>query len=126
MQEEATCGAGLAEHAALPAKLGELLAALAEILERHMTALDAEDPNGRRELEAYGRLATQHREIAARLRGVASEMSGYRALPVSPHDEAAMSDPKAQAAFVRYVRVERNLIAFLQDRVQRDQALLNG
>jgi hypothetical protein len=36
MEDQRTCGKGLAEHSALPAKLGELTAAMAENLEIHM------------------------------------------------------------------------------------------
>jgi len=36
MANPRTCGQGLAEHSPLPAKLGELTATVAEILERHM------------------------------------------------------------------------------------------
>ena len=40
MTDEPTCGRGLAASAALPGKIAELSAALAEVLERHMKALD--------------------------------------------------------------------------------------
>lgn len=40
MSEEATtCGQGLAEHAALPARLSDLTAAMADVLENHMRSL---------------------------------------------------------------------------------------
>ena len=45
MKNEPTCGQGLAEHSVLPAKVGELIASLAEILEFHTKALDL--PMGR-------------------------------------------------------------------------------
>ena len=47
MDEHPTCGQGLAEHSALPAKLGELAAAMAENLEAHQDLLDVTDENAR-------------------------------------------------------------------------------
>src|ERR671935_3226006 len=64
-----TCGKGLAANAALPAKLAELVAARAEVLERHTQALDLTDPNARHELDAYTALARapryRHRAIGS-------------------------------------------------------------
>lgn len=51
--EQPTCGKGLAENSVLPAKLGELISAIAENLEAHMQALDRTDQNSRREYDAY-------------------------------------------------------------------------
>ncbi|MGH8310602.1 MAG: hypothetical protein ACRETX_12525, partial [Steroidobacteraceae bacterium] len=65
MDEQRTCGQGLAEHAALPAKLAELTDAVAETLERHQEALDLSDESSRREHAAYVELAQQHRSTAA-------------------------------------------------------------
>jgi len=38
--EHETCGKGLAAHSSLPAKLGDLTDAVADVLEIHTTALD--------------------------------------------------------------------------------------
>jgi hypothetical protein len=126
MDDELTCGKGLAAHSALPGKLSELLAALAQVLELHMNALDLQEMSGRREHEAYARLVEQHRDLASRLRAVAAEMAGYRDLPIAKHDEAAMAAPEAAAAFARYVQVERELLQFLQRAVADDQQMLEG
>ena len=40
MDEQQTCGKGLASNASLPDKLGALTGAVADILEAHMPALD--------------------------------------------------------------------------------------
>jgi hypothetical protein len=50
MEEEPTCGKGLAEQSVLPAKLGQLMASLADNLEVHLKALDLTDENARQEL----------------------------------------------------------------------------
>jgi hypothetical protein len=50
--DQPTCGHGLAGNAVLPAKLAELMAAQADVLERHTLALDPSDLHARRELEA--------------------------------------------------------------------------
>lgn len=119
-----TCGKGLAEHSAIPAKLGELIAALADNLELHMPALVVSDPNSKLEHEAYAKLAAEHRAIAERLTAVAAHMAGYRNLPMGQHDMAVMQDPARNEAFGRYVKIERELIGMLQAALARDQELL--
>ena len=120
-----TCGKGLAANAALPAKLAELTAATADVLEQHMKALDARDPNARRELEAYTSLARAHRGIAGDLASVAQQMAGYRDLPMGRHDMTVMTDPKGQTeAFQRFVAVERELLTLLQAKLEAEEKLL--
>ena len=123
-ENQRTCGQGLAEHSVLPAKLGELAAAVAEVLEIHRTALDLTDENSRREHDAYRKLATEHRQIAARLEALARQMAGYRDLPMGRHDPTAMSSPQAVAAFESYVKVEQALLALLQKRMEQDRSML--
>ncbi|HYH99912.1 hypothetical protein [Hyalangium sp.] len=124
MDDQPTCGKGLAEHSALPAKLGELTAALAENLEIHMKALDLQDPNAREEYDAYVKVAKEHRDIATRLQAAAQQMARYRDLPMGRHDEEAMADPKALEAFEKFVRLEQELLALLQQWVERDRQML--
>jgi len=119
-----SCGSGLAENAPLPARLGELAAALAENLEVHMTTLDLHDEDSRREHDVYRKLARAHREAAARLQAASTAMAGQRDLPMGGHDQEALSSPKPVAALRRMVASERQLLALLQQRVEQDQAML--
>jgi hypothetical protein len=119
-----TCGGGLAEHSVIPAKLGELIAALAENLELHIPALVLTDPNSKLEHEAYVKLAAEHRAIAEQLTAVAAHMAGYKNLPMGEHDMALMQDVSRNEAFGRYVKIQRELIALLQAALVRDQELL--
>ena len=124
MDEPRTCGQGLAEHSALPAKVGELIASVADNLELHTKALDATDKNARRELDAYVKLAAEHRRLAEHLTAVADRMAAYRDLPMGRHDEAAMSESGVSEAFERFVAGERELLALLQGWVERDERML--
>jgi hypothetical protein len=126
MEAPSTCGEGLAARSMLPGKLGELLAALARVLETHMRALDPTDADARKELDAYAALVTAHRDVADRLSGIADQMAGYRALPMAPHDEAAMSDARAHKAFESLVRQEQELSSMLQQLVRADQQMMQG
>jgi hypothetical protein len=124
MEEPSTCGQGLASRSILPGKLGEMLAALARILEAHMRALDPSEPDARKELDAYAALVTAHRDVADRLSGIAVQMADYRALPIAAHDEEAMSDAMAHKAFENFVRAEQELATLLQHQLQEDQEML--
>jgi hypothetical protein len=123
--DQQTCGKGLAANAVLPAKLAELTAARAEVLERHTKALSQTDPNAQKELDAYATLARAHRGIAAELTRLAQQMAGYQDLPMARHDMEVMADPKGQAkAFQRYVAVERELLTLLQTNLGDEEKLL--
>jgi len=124
MDDQPTCGKGLAEHSALPAKLADLEDALAENLELHQKTLDLSDENSRKELDAYVRLAGQHRSIASQLRATAGEMAGYHNLPMGRHDERALADPRLIRAFAKFLRAEQELQTQLQRAVERDQQML--
>src|SRR2546425_7755292 len=99
-----TCGQGVAANSVLPAKLAELIAARAEILERHMKALDLSDPHSKAESKAYTQLVAAHRSAAASLKSLSDQMASFRDLPMGRHDLAVMTDPKGQMeAFGRFV-----------------------
>ena len=43
---------------------------------------------------------------------------------MAAHDEQAMADPRAGAAFERFVRREEELITLLEGRIEEDRQLL--
>ena len=97
---------------------------MAENLELHMKTLDLADENSRKERDAYLNLVKKHRAISAELHATVAEMASYGALPMGPHDEKAMADPKVAEAFERFVNQERDLLAMLTNRIERDLKLL--
>lgn len=121
---QVTCGAGLAKHAALPTKLGQWSAALADVLEAHTAALDPEDPVARTEVEAYLHLANRFRELAAELRATAEEMRADEHLARAEHDEAVLAGDRARDAFRGYVERARELHALLRTELARDEKQL--
>jgi len=122
--EQPTCGKGLAENSALPAKLGELIAAMAQNLEVHMKALDLTDQNSRAEYAAYESLVVGQKQVANQLQAIANEMSGYRHLPMGRHDERATTHPRVHAAFEQFVNHKQELLALLAQTSERDDKLL--
>jgi hypothetical protein len=125
MKDPQTCGKGLAERAALPAKLAELVGALAENLELHQKTLDFTDPPSKTEYDAYVSLAKQYRGTETQLGAAAKEMAGYRDLPMGRHDQQAMANPKIRDAFTRFVTLERELLKLLQGALKRDAKMLD-
>jgi hypothetical protein len=124
MKEQQTCGKGLAEHSALPAKLAELIASTMRNLELHMETLDLTDPNSRREYEAYQKLVKEHQEISTRLKKTAREMEGYRDLPMGRHDQKKLSDPLVIDAFKKYTNLEQELLTILNKQIEQDQEMI--
>ncbi len=109
----------------LPARLGDLIESMAEVLEVHTEALELRDENSRREHDVYLKLATEQHGAAARLRAIGDEMAGYRDLPIGTHDPAAMTSPKAVGAFEEFVAVEEQLLTLLEARVPQDRQMLD-
>jgi formiminotetrahydrofolate cyclodeaminase len=124
MEDQPTCGKGLAERSTLPAALGALSAAMADNLERHKQALDLTDDNARSEHEAYELLAKEYRDIASRLQAAADRMVGYRDLPMGRHDARALEAREIRDAFVNFVERERALVALLKTWIEHDQMML--
>lgn len=122
--DQLTCGKGLAENSGLPAKLGNLLDAMAENLEVHMKALDLTDQNSQAEYEAYGQLVKDLRQSAGQLVATASQMAGYRDLTMGKHDEQAMAHPGAYDTFQKFVKQKQELLSLLEQTIERDNKLL--
>src|SRR5687768_6834186 len=124
MDEPRTCGKGLAERSALPARLSALVAAIADMLERHQQTLDLTDDNARAERTAYQQLASDYRYLATELRATADRMAGYRDLPMARHHAAALVAPDIREALANLVERERDVAAILEMWIEEDQAML--
>jgi hypothetical protein len=124
LAEEATCGKGLAANAALPAKLTEVMDAVARVLETHTKALDLEDVGAKQEYDAYLNLVEQHRRIASELHALSEQMASYRDLPMGRHDRKALSTPEAADVFERLVNLEQELLSLLEQRLEEHRPLL--
>jgi uncharacterized protein YndB with AHSA1/START domain len=126
MNQPETCGQGLAERSAVPAKLGALSAAMAENLEEHQRTLDLTDDNATAERDAYEVVASALRDAAAQLQTAADRMVGYKGLPTARHDMSAMRSPAIRDAFAKLIERERDLSALLNTVIQQDRAMLGG
>ena len=124
MDEQQTCGRGLAEHSELPARLAEVVEAMADNLRVHMQALELDDEPARQEHAVYLRLVEEQRQAAGRLRAVAGEMAAARDLPMGRHDTQTMTSPEVAEAFQRFVKAKQELLALLQRMAEQDQRLL--
>jgi hypothetical protein len=120
-----TCGKGLAASAVLPAKLGALMAAMAELLDNQTRALAADDANSALERGAYERLVKDQRAIAASLNGLAAAMESYRELPTAPHEESALADQRSRDVFAAFIAAEEAAAALLQEQISEYRAMLS-
>jgi hypothetical protein len=120
---DTTCGQGLAEHAELHARLGDLLQAMAGNLEAHLAAVGT-DAGSMPEREAYESLLATHRRLAGKLAALADEMAGYRDLPMASHDMEKMGSPEAAGAFQAFIDAEQSVADLLQDWAARDRQML--
>jgi hypothetical protein len=123
MEQQPTCGQGLAEHAALNAKLADVFAAVAENLELHLKSLDPTDKASRPEFDAYVALSTEYRELESRMRALALRMESCRDLPMANHDMTVLTSRDASQALERLIAEKRNLAGELGMWVERYQQL---
>jgi hypothetical protein len=126
MEDQPTCGKGLAAHSSMPAAMAELMAAVADNLELHMTALDPADDAAKEELTAYRKLAKRHRKAEARLRRLSERMAEYRDLPMAPHREEVLMGLETRAALEKLVAAEKDVDALLQEQVAEFEGMLVG
>jgi oligoribonuclease (3'-5' exoribonuclease) len=122
--EPRTCGKGLAERSAFPARLSALSAAMVDVLEQHQQTLDLSDDNAREEHTAYQLLASDYRNITTQLRTTADRMAAYRDLPMARHHAHATIAPEIRRALTTLVQRERDLAALLKTWIEQDEAML--
>src|SRR5688572_22588173 len=120
-----TCGKGSAANAVLPAELGALMAAMADLLDNHTRALSADDANSALERAAYERLVKNQRAIAASLGALAAAMESYRGLPSAPHDESVLADRRSLEVFAAFIDAEEAAAGLLQEQIKEYRAMLS-
>jgi uncharacterized protein YndB with AHSA1/START domain len=121
--DASTCGAGLAQHAAVPRRIAIYLSELSGTLELHREMLVLNDPVSRREDEVYRDLATSYRRIAADLKAIAERMAAQLELPMGEHDESKWSSAQLKA-FAGFVHEETALASLLHKAADRDGKML--
>jgi uncharacterized protein YndB with AHSA1/START domain len=121
--EAPTCGAGLAQHAAVPRRIAIYLAELAETLELHRAMLVLDDESSKKEDAVYRDLAASYRDVAANLKETADRMSAQRDLPMGAHDQSQWTD-KHMKAFARFVHEQGALASVLRMAAVRDERML--
>jgi hypothetical protein len=121
VEEQQTCGRGLAENAALPARLAGMIEAMADVLRVHLQALELDDEAAREEHAVYLHLVEEQRQAGGRLRAVAAEMAAARDLPMGRHDTETMRSPEVGDAYQRFVEARTELADLLGQMAERDQ-----
>ena len=123
---EPTCGQMISSMAAIPAKLSEGAATVADMWEAH-AALMGKDKDSVAEAKGLRALAKGHRQIAASLMKASEEMKKAASWAGAPHDMAKMmSDPKLTEASKKMIEIQKELIALLQKSVAEDEAMMKG
>ncbi len=126
MEEQPTCGRGLAQSAVVPAALAAVAAGLAENLEVHVRALDPGDAAAAQEQGVYERVAHRLHSAAADLQAAAAEMTSAVDLPMGAHDIAAITTTDVLDAFQGHVAAEDDLRRLLEARREENEQMLTA
>ena len=124
MDDQPTCGKGLAANASLPDLFARLTAATAAILEAHLAMLDVSDPRSAAEHALYVAVVDEHRRAARALRAVADRMTGARDLPMGRHLNVPEANAEMGRAFAEFVEGETELRTLLDTRLVEDRQML--
>jgi hypothetical protein len=115
--DQPTCGQMISGMAAIPAKLSEGAASVADMMEAH-AALLGKDKDSAAEAKGMRGIAKTHRAISASLLKASEEMKKAASWPTAPHDMAKMmADPKLAEASKKVIEVHKELIAMFQKMV---------
>jgi uncharacterized protein YndB with AHSA1/START domain len=123
VDDQPTCGIGLAEHATVLDNISVMLDGLAETLELHRQMLVLTDERSRKEDVVYGELASSWRRISAEASSAAAMMFVQRELPMGAHDPAAWG-AEHRRAFEKFVNAQSRLLGLLRIAAERDEKML--
>ena len=126
VEEQPSCGSGLAQNSVVPAALAAVTVSLAQNLEVHARALEPGDAAAAQEQGVYQRVARSLRSAATDLQAAAAEMASAVDLPMGAHDMAAMTTTDVLAAFENYVAAEDNLRRLLEGRREENELMLTA
>jgi hypothetical protein len=126
VEEQPSCGSGLAQNSVVPAALAAVTVSLAQNLEVHARALEPGDAAAAQEQGVYERVARSLRSAATDLQAAAAEMASAVDLPMGAHDMAAMTTTDVLAAFENYVAAEDNLRRLLEGRREENELMLTA
>jgi hypothetical protein len=116
-----TCGQMMAEKAVLPAKMAELVTAVAANAEAHAAFMLSTEPKSKEaaaEAEGLRKLAQIHRDLAIQFTKTSEAMKSAAAWPAAPHDMAKMQvDAKISESNKAMLTTHRDMAAMLQKEV---------
>ncbi|MET0552208.1 MAG: hypothetical protein ABW221_04170 [Vicinamibacteria bacterium] len=119
----ATCGAGVAQQAAMVAAVGVMFEGLAETFSLHRGMLQGDSPATRQEDAVYQELALRLTRISTGVREAAAFMEAQRTLPMADHDEEAWGEAHVRA-FEKFVSAQTRLLGLLRVAVPREERML--
>jgi hypothetical protein len=99
--------------------------ATADNLITHLPMLVAGDADTQHERSVYEHLSRRHREAAAMLDGIATEMKEQQDMRMGQHDVEAMSHEGVTKALESMVRAEAQLVAQLELQLADHRAMVD-
>jgi hypothetical protein len=122
-----TCGQMMASKSVLPAKMAELMTAVADSMEGHAKwAGMGKDKASKGEQQAMMKLVKSHRELAASYTKLAAEMQKGKDLPPAAHDMKAMDMGKMGEMTTRQVKAEREMAQLINKDADETEAMMKA
>ncbi len=126
--EEKTCGQHISEMAVLPAKMSEVMTAVANMMDTHATLMlqDKSKPS-KQEAAALKKLAAQHKKLAAEFKKTQEMMEKASTWPNAPHDmNKMMNDSASKTAMAEMLRTHKEFDALLNKQIAELEAMTKG
>ncbi|MGQ0506009.1 MAG: hypothetical protein ACT4TC_11905 [Myxococcaceae bacterium] len=125
-KDEITCGQWMASKAPLPAKLGELMASIADNMDSHAKWTSAsKDKNAKKEVEIVSKVAKTHRDLGTNYTRLSEEMTKHKDLPAVQHDPKAMDMAKMTEGMTKQIKLQREMAQMIIKDADEAEAHLN-
>lgn len=121
---EPTCGQMMAGMSVAPAKLSEVVTAVADVLDAHVALMEPQkDKATQTEIKALRAIAKTHRQLATDASKTAAEMKKAESVPGAPHDMSKFkADAKLNEASQRMLTKQKELVAVVQKMIADQEA----
>jgi hypothetical protein len=120
-----SCGQMIASKAVLPAKMAELMTAVAETMDAHAALMIAgKTKEGAKEAKGLKKIAADHRALAKAMAKAQASMEAAAKWPNAPHDMATMmGDAKLMASMQKMLAAEKEMVALMQKDLAEMEAM---
>lgn len=121
-----TCGQWAASKAPLPAKLGELMTAIADNLEFHAKWTGTKDKAAKAEHDMLMKMAKDHRAIGKMSTDISNGMTKAKDMAQATHDPKTMDGAKMAEMQLKQIKLQREMAQMMMKDADEAEKMLSS